>query len=271
MISIFKKNDKNIYREVKIIEKVDDIYKIEEVKENSTDNFNKEKVSEAKVEPAYTDDKINIELSTLDEYITFIIQKNQQGVRLSNISSQIWNKFNRYAISKYSKDRIKEYEEILYEVIDNIQNYHQEKKSLWFEEDSNIKFKIHNDISFAIRYSENLIRIKHGNKRILSYDKLTNIDELRKYLDIKFETVINKRINDISLNIPDSLFELDVDDIQLKENTFDIDSLNKNDAKKVECSITDRKENEILKIDDDLFISNKELDRIIKEIDDFEI
>lgn len=48
-------------------------------------------------------------------------------ISLSNIDVEVWYKFNKYDLSKFTKERIEEYEVILYEAIQYMQNYFNKK------------------------------------------------------------------------------------------------------------------------------------------------
>lgn len=188
---------------------------------------------------------------------------------MSNIDVEVWYKFNKYDLSKFTKERIEEYEVILYEAIQYMQNYFNEKNISWFKEEKNYKDKISSDISFVIRYSENLIRRKYENKRMLSYEKFKDINKLEKYLDSKFKNIINARANEISSNIPDALFDLDIDDVILNEDTFNIESMNKYSIASEIDKLSINKEKDI-KVEE-ILVDSKELESILSDIDDFEI
>lgn len=260
--SIFNKDNRSNYSEVQVVEKkkeeisAETVKKIESIKEeikNDVVDYN----------------KIYIKFTILDDYVKFIKEKCEEKINLSNIDVQVWYKFNKYDLSKFTKERIEEFEEILYEVIQHMQDYFNKKNISWFEEEINYKNKISNDISFIIRYSENLIRSKYQNKRMLSYEKFENIDSLKIYLDEKFENIINARTNGFISNIPDNLFDLDIEEVILNENTFNIEPMNKyTSVSKIE-KVSIEKEKDI-KIEE-ILVDSKELDSILNDIDDFEI
>ena len=172
-------------------------------------------------------------------------------------------------MSKFTKDRIEEYEAILNKAIQYMQNYFNEKNISWFKDGKNYKDKISNDISFVIRYSENLLRRKYENKRVLSYEKFKNINKLEKYLDNKFKDIISVRVSEIISNIPDDLFNLDIDDVILNENKFNIESMNK-------YSITSEVDKVLIDKEKDIeveaiLVDSKELDSILSDIENFDI
>lgn len=213
--------------------------------------------------------KINKKFSTVDEYSKFIEKKCKEKISLFNFDIQVWYKFNQYSLSKFTKERINDFEEIFYEVIQEMQNYFDENNismlTRWF--DNNF---LKNDISFIIRYCENLLRYNNENKRLLSYEKFKDINLLRIYLDNKFENIINKRLNEISSNIPEMLFDLEIDDYDIKENTFDIKNLEKQKLiDELNEDIANTSDNIIL--EENLIVDTKELENLIDDIDNFEI
>ena len=170
---IFNNCNENNYSKAIVIEREDkeflneSVNKIEHIEDsikNDVNNYN----------------NINKEYLILDDYVIFIKEENEKNT-LSNIDVQVWYKFNKYDLSKFTKDRIEEYEAILNKAIQYMQNYFNEKNISWFKDGKNYKDKISNDISFVIRYSENLLRRKYENKRVLSYEKFKNINKLEKY------------------------------------------------------------------------------------------
>lgn len=251
----FKGNlNKNIYNEVKNRDILtDDIKKIEII--NSDINEYKE----------------NKKISATNNYYDFVKQSYKDGINLSKIDIQLWYKFNKYNLSQFTKQRMEEYENILCEVMQQMQEYYKENNisllNHWFE---NSNKNIENDISFVIRYSENLLRNKFSYKRMLSYDKFENINSLKLYLDNKFDHIINMRINEIESNIPDILFDLDIDDIELKHNTFNIESISNSSKLDLEGNFK-KQQKEVIELDEDLFIDDDDLDKLIEDIDNFEI
>ena len=166
---IFNNCNENNYSKAIVIEREDkeflneSVNKIEHIEDsikNDVNNYN----------------NINKEYLILDDYVIFIKEENEKNT-LSNIDVQVWYKFNKYDLSKFTKDRIEEYEAILNKAIQYMQNYFNEKNISWFKDGKNYKDKISNDISFVIRYSENLLRRKYENKRVLSYEKFKNINK----------------------------------------------------------------------------------------------
>ena len=176
---IFNKSNENDYSKVIVIEREDkkildgSVNKIENIKDEIKNDI-------------ADHNKINKKYSTVDDYVKFIKEECEKKISLSNIDVEVWYKFNKYDLSKFTKERIEEYEVILYEAIQYMQNYFNEKNISWFKEEKNYRDKISSDISFVIRYSENLIRRKYENKRMLSYEKFKDINKLEKYLDSKF-------------------------------------------------------------------------------------
>lgn len=259
---IFNKSNENDYSKVIVIEREDkkildgSVNKIENIKDEIKNDI-------------ADHNKINKKYSTVDDYVKFIKEECEKKISLSNIDVEVWYKFNKYDLSKFTKERIEEYEVILYEAIQYMQNYFNEKNISWFKEEKNYKDKISSDISFVIRYSENLIRRKYENKRMLSYEKFKDINKLEKYLDSKFKNIINARANEISSNIPDALFDLDIDDVILNEDTFNIESMNKYSIASEIDKLSINKEKDI-KVEE-ILVDSKELESILSDIDDFEI
>lgn len=259
--NVFNNENKKNYSEVIISEK------------NEKESLNEfENVVESKKEEIENNviyNNMNLKLLTIDECVKFIKEECKDKMDLLHIYLDVWYKFNKYPLSKFTRDRLEEYEDILCQAIQNMQNYFNEENISWFKEAGNYKELISNDISFIIRYSENLIRIKYENRRMLSYQKFKDIDKLEKYLDNKFKNIINTRIHEISSTIPDSLFDLDIEDIIINEDTFDIESMNKaRDTSKIEQVLINKEKN--IKVED-IFVDSKELDSILNDIDGFEI
>ena len=258
---IFNNCNENNYSKAIVIEREDkeflneSVNKIEHIEDsikNDVNNYN----------------NINKEYLILDDYVIFIKEENEKNT-LSNIDVQVWYKFNKYDLSKFTKDRIEEYEAILNKAIQYMQNYFNEKNISWFKDGKNYKDKISNDISFVIRYSENLLRRKYENKRVLSYEMFKNINKLEKYLDNKFKDIISVRVSEIISNIPDDLFNLDIDDVILNENKFNIESMNK-------YSITSEVDKVLIDKEKDIeveaiLVDSKELDSILSDIENFDI
>lgn len=259
---IFNNGKGNDYSKVIVIEREDEKF--------SNESVNRiEHIKDSTKNDVADHNNINKKYLTVDDYVMIIKEKCEKKIALSNIDVQIWYRFNKYDLSKFTKERIEEYEAILCEVIQYMQDYFNEKNISWFEDGNNCKDKISNDISFVIRYSENLLRRKYENKRVLSYEKFKDINKLEKYLDNKFKHIINARTNEVISNIPDELFELDIDDVILNENTFNIESMNKHSITSEEEKVAINKEKDI-KIEE-ILIDNKELDSILSDIENFEI
>lgn len=215
--------------------------------------------------------KINIEFSNIDEYINFLKEKLQQNICMSSIDIHIWNKFNIYTLSKFTKERIDEYEEMFYSIIEASEEYCKKNNisifNRWFNNDK-ARNMMKNDISFLIRYDENLLRRKY-NKKSLSYDKFIDFGLLKEYLDKEFESLINERLNNISSNIPSTLFDIELEDFEFKEDNFYIE--NETRKMNIKKAVDNSKEDKSCLINIEENINNKDLDSIIKDIDDFEI
>jgi hypothetical protein len=124
--------------------------------------------------------KVNIHFSKVEEYIDFLESELHKNVCLANISIEIWNKLNKYNYSKLTREKMDEFEKLFYLVLEEFQYYFNENNmsliNRWVNKRESRKFKISNDISFLIRYSENLLRYKYNFKRLLTYEKLQNIE-----------------------------------------------------------------------------------------------
>lgn len=217
--------------------------------------------------------KLNMNFSKIEEYIDFLENELKKGISLLNIHIDIWNKFNRYNFSKFTTEKMDEFERLFYLVLEQFQYYCDENNILlinrWGNEKENRKSKIVNDISFLVRYSENLLRYKYNYKRFLTYEKLQNIEYIKIYLDNKFKSIICKRENEIIFSTPNVILDLSIEESDL------IDSITLDSIKNLENKqnlIKESNSNDyFLKINSDNIYDNKELNRIIDDIDDFDI
>lgn len=236
-----------------------------------TDNIKKIEIIDEKTNNDTNECKENKKNFIIDNHYDFVKESFKDGINLSEVDINVWYEFNRYNLSQFTRERMEEYENILYEVMKQMQEYYEENNILlfnhWFENNNK---NIENDISFIIRYSENLLRNKFNYKRMLSYDKFQNITSLKLYFDNKFDYIINMRINEIESNIPEMLFDLDIEDIELKHNTVDIESISNNLKNNLDDNLN-KQHKEFLEVDENLFIDDEELDKLIEDIDNFEI
>ncbi|NFH70748.1 hypothetical protein FDC35_16045 [Clostridium botulinum] len=217
--------------------------------------------------------KINIKFSRIDEYILFLDNKFKNNISLTNIDREFWEKFYVYNMSKLTKENITEYDELFYLVLEKTEIYfNQNTISLWnrwFSKKEFIRYKISNDISFLLRYSENLLRNKKNIKRLLSYEKFTDVDILKSFLDTNFVDLMNlEKINKL-LNSSNDVLKLDVENFEVIDYKLnDIINEEKNDK----ININNIKyDNKVLEFDKGNISDKDEIKKLIDDIDHFEL
>lgn len=214
---------------------------------------------------------INIKFSKIEEYKEWIIITISKKINISYININVWEKFNFYTLTKYTKENKESYEKLFYQVLYYFNEYRDIElvQERWKD-----IYLLKNDISFFFRYSENLLRYKNCFGKFLRYDKCKDYNEIKVILDNKFNNILNKKKEYAELNMPSTLLDIDFD-FDLISSDFSSSEYTKF---KKEKNITSKKiieknknENKV-KISDNVSENMKvELNDLIKDMDDFEI